>query len=380
MKRVLTIVGARPQIIKSAALSRAISSKYSDQLEEIIVHTGQHYDHNMSAVFFTEMGIPKPHVNLEVGSGNHGAQTAQMLSGIEQTIEEFTPDAVLVYGDTNSTIAGALAASKRHVPVVHVEAGLRSFDKRMPEEVNRICADHMSTLLFTPTLTGMENLRNEGFQFHSDEKASINHPKVFHCGDVMYDNSIYFSTLSAQQSTVLSHLGIDNKAFLLVTIHRDTNTDIADRLNGIFTALLTIQETTKQQIVLPLHPRTRKKMDNMLTDQVKELLYLNLDIMLIEPVGFLDMIALESNASMIITDSGGVQKEAYFFEKPCLIMRDTTEWIEIVENGSALLVGADSQNIVNGYLELSAKRMSFPSLYGDGKAAEFICETLINEL
>lgn len=380
MKRVLTIVGARPQIIKSAAISRAISSKYSDQLEEIIVHTGQHYDHNMSAVFFTEMGIPKPHVNLEVGSGNHGAQTAQMLSGIEQTIEEFAPDAVLVYGDTNSTIAGALAASKRHVPVVHVEAGLRSFDKMMPEEVNRICADHMSTLLFTPTLTGMENLRNEGFQMHSDAKASINHPKVFHCGDVMYDNSLYFSTLSAQRSTILSHLGIDNKPFLLVTIHRDSNTDIADRLNGIFSALLTIQETTKQQIVLPLHPRTRKKMENVLTEQVKEVLYSNAEIMLIEPVGFLDMIALESNATMVVTDSGGVQKEAYFFEKPCLIMRDTTEWIEIVENGSAMLVGADSQRIVHGYLELSAKRMAFPSLYGDGKAAEFICNTLINEL
>ena len=378
MKRILTIVGARPQIIKSAAISRAISSQFTGQLEEIILHTGQHYDHNMSAVFFNEMGIPEPHVNLAVGSGNHGAQTAEMIVGIEKAILEFTPDAVLVYGDTNSTVAGALASTKLHIPVIHVEAGLRSFDKLMPEEINRISTDHMSTLLFTPTISGLENLKREGFSWSHERKASVNNPKVFHCGDIMYDNSLYFESLS--KADLLIDLGIENSEFILVTVHRDTNTDDAERLNGIVEAIHQIQHASGSVIVLPLHPRTRKMMDQQLTDHMKELLYQNNHIKLIDPVGFLDMIALESHASLVITDSGGVQKEAYFFKKPCLILRETTEWIEIVENGSALLVGSETEKIVNGYHQLISTSHHFPSLYGDGKAAEFICQTVLDEL
>ena len=378
MKRILTIVGARPQIIKSAAISRAISSQFTGQLEEIILHTGQHYDHNMSAVFFNEMGIPQPHVNLAVGSGNHGAQTAEMIVGIEKAILEFTPDAVLVYGDTNSTVAGALASTKLHIPVIHVEAGLRSFDKLMPEEINRISTDHMSTLLFTPTISGLENLKREGFSWSHERKASVNNPKVFHCGDIMYDNSLYFESLS--KADLLIDLGIENSEFILVTVHRDTNTDDAERLNGIVEAIHQIQHASGSVIVLPLHPRTRKMMDQQLTDHMKELLYQNNHIKLIDPVGFLDMIALESHASLVITDSGGVQKEAYFFKKPCLILRETTEWIEIVENGSALLVGSETEKIVNGYHQLISTSHHFSSLYGDGKAAEFICQTVLDEL
>ncbi|MGJ8661619.1 MAG: UDP-N-acetyl glucosamine 2-epimerase, partial [Bacteroidota bacterium] len=218
MKKIITIVGARPQIIKSSAISRAIRSVYPNELEEIIVHTGQHYDENMSDIFFSEMGIPKPKYNLNVGSGEHGAQTAKMLEGLEEIFQNENPTAVLVYGDTNSTIAGALAAVKIHIPVIHVEAGLRSFNKRMPEEVNRIACDHMSTMLFTPTNTGLLNLKNEGFSLEKTEEVSIDSPLVIHCGDVMYDNSLYFSKISKEKSTILSDLDLVENEYILCTV------------------------------------------------------------------------------------------------------------------------------------------------------------------
>lgn len=380
-KKIVTIIGARPQIIKSSAINRAIKTKFSDQLEEVIVHTGQHYDENMSAIFFQEMGIPTPNYNLNVGSGSHGQQTAKMIEGLEEIFLKEHPTAVLVYGDTNSTIAGALAAAKIHIPVIHVEAGLRSFNKAMPEEVNRIACDHMSTLLFTPTSTGFENLKNEGFKENQVEKASANHPKVYQCGDVMFDNSLYFSNVSASNSTLLADLGLIENQYVLTTIHRDSNTDIAENMTAIFQALFDIQQATNLTIVLPIHPRTKSKMEAQLPADLLAKISTNAQFKIIPPAGFIDIIALEKNARMIITDSGGLQKEAYFFQKPCVILRPQTEWVEIVSNGNALLAGSDYQKIVAGFNSLLAKSdFSYPPLYGDGHAAEFICQKILEDL
>ena len=380
-KKIITIIGARPQIIKSSAISRAIRANYSNILTEIIVHTGQHYDENMSEVFFKELNIDPPHHNLHVGSGSHGEQTAKMISGLATIFEHEKPDAVLVYGDTNSTLAGALAAAKMHIPVIHVEAGLRSFNKSMPEEINRIACDHMSTLLFTPTPTGLANLKKEGFNLTPQSKASIDHPNIYHCGDVMYDNSMHFAGLSDGKSTILEELNIPNSDYILCTIHRDSNTDDAKNLNSIFRALLSIQLSSLWSIILPLHPRTRKKMDELLDPELRIMLESNASIKLIPPAGFIDIIALEKNAQLIITDSGGLQKEAFFFQKPCVILRDQTEWIEIVENGNAVLAGADEEKISNAFKILSTRNdFTFPSFYGDANAAEFICSKIISDL
>ncbi len=377
MKKIITIVGARPQIIKSSAISRAISGKFQGELEEVIVHTGQHYDENMSDIFFNEMKIPRPKYNLNVGSGGHGAQTAKMLEGLEKIFQDEKPSAVLVYGDTNSTIAGALAASKIHIPVIHVEAGLRSFNKHMPEEINRIACDHMSALLFTPTKTGLDNLSKEGFSLENRDQADMNHPLVFHCGDIMYDNSLYFSEVSAEKSTLMQELGVSANSFILCTIHRDSNTDIPENLNAIFSALLKIQEQSGLQIILPLHPRTKKQMSELLSDELRKKLHQNASIQIIDPAGFLDIIALEKNAAMLVTDSGGLQKEAFFFKKPCIILRPQTEWVEIVDNGNAILADSDENRILAAYKTLSEKSdYTFPDFYGDGKAAEFICEQI----
>ena len=380
-KKIITIVGARPQIIKSSAISRAIKNNFSQILEEKIVHTGQHYDENMSEVFFHEMGIPLPDYNLNVGSGSHGAQTARMIEGLEEIFIKEQPTAIVVYGDTNSTIAGALAAAKIHIPVLHVEAGLRSFNKTMPEEVNRIACDHMSTLLFTPTTTGFDNLKREGFNLQSTEKATVNSPRVYHCGDVMYDNSLYFSSVSDSKSTILNEIGLEPNNYILSTIHRDSNTDISVNLESIFKALLQIQKDSGLSIVLPIHPRTRSKMKDQLSAQLFSEVEANEQFKIIDPAGFLDIIALEKNAKMIVTDSGGLQKEAYFFQKPCIILRPQTEWVEIVNNGNAILTEASYDKIMNAFFVLSTKTdFTYPTLYGDGKAAEFICEKIIEHL
>lgn len=381
MLKIITIVGARPQIIKSSAISRAIKHNFSNDLSEFIVHTGQHYDENMSEVFFQEMGIPLPNYNLNVGSGTHGVQTAKMIEGLEEIFIKEKPNAVLVYGDTNSTIAGALAAAKIHIPIVHVEAGLRSFNKYMPEEVNRIACDHMSTLLFTPTITGFENLKREGFSINSNQKADVNSPKVFHCGDVMYDNSLYFSSVSSSKSTILKKNDLENKKYILTTIHRDSNTDIAENLENIFKALLAIQKESNFNIVLPIHPRTKSKMKDQLTVELFNEIQNNPSFKIIDPAGFIDIIALEMNSEMIITDSGGLQKEAYFFKKPCIILRPQTEWVEIVENGNAILTDANYSKIKEAFSILINKTdFTYPAFYGDGKAAEFICEKIIANL
>lgn len=380
-KKIITIVGARPQIIKSSAISRAIAKKFNEQLEEVIVHTGQHYDENMSAVFFDEMGIPQPNYNLNVGSGTHGAQTAKMIEGLESIFLAEKPNGVLVYGDTNSTIAGALAAIKIHIPVIHVEAGLRSFNKSMPEEVNRIACDHMSTLLFTPTSTGLDNLKREGFSDNREGKASANQPKVYHCGDIMYDNSLYFSEVSSSKSTILNDLGLVPSSYILSTIHRDSNTDIAENMEQIFSALFEIQDKTGLEVVLPIHPRTKSKMKEQLSAELFEKVSTSAKFKIIPPAGFLDIISLEKNARIIVTDSGGLQKEAFFFKKPCVILRPQTEWVEIVNNGNALLADASKNKILKAFDTLYSKSdFTYPELYGDGDAASFICDKILADL
>lgn len=376
---ILTLVGARPQIIKAAALSRVISNNFQN-IEEIIVHTGQHYDKNMSDVFFTELEIPKPQINLKVGSSSHGAQTALMIEKIEKVIQEYSPDAVVVYGDTNSTLATAIAASKLHIPIVHIESGLRSFNKKMPEEVNRILCDHVSTLLFSPTKSGFNNLLNEGFSKEYSNNASPDHPNIYHCGDVMYDNSLYFSKLSDENSDILEKLKLQNEKFILATVHRNDNTDSKIKLTDLFSTFLEITEIHQLKIILPLHPRTSKMMEQLLDSKLLKKIQESNLLTIINPAGFLDMIALEKNAELIITDSGGVQKEAYFFKKPCIILRPQTEWVEIVETKSAVISDTNSKIILEATERfLSNPDLEFPEVFGNGNAASFIAQEMLNQ-
>lgn len=376
--RILTIIGARPQIIKAAAMSRAMAAVGRHRMVETLLHTGQHYDANMSQVFFDELGIPPADINLNTGSGPHGAMTARMMEGIERVLMRGEHDVVLVYGDTNSTLAGALAAAKLHVPVAHVEAGLRSFNKRMPEEINRIVCDHCSTWLFCPTDTAVANLRNEGFRGVNNGPPTADAPHVVQCGDVMYDNSLHFAALARQRSTMLRDLGLEGRDFVLVTVHRDHNTDDPARLNAIIGTLLNLHKQHGLAFVLPVHPRTRRMMDELLNPALRADIARSPGFHLVPPAGFLDMIALESGARLVITDSGGVQKEAYFFGKPCVILRPGTEWVELVERDQAVLADADPDRISNAaerYLRDGAP--ACPPLFGDGHAADHICNELL---
>jgi UDP-GlcNAc3NAcA epimerase len=374
--KLVTIIGARPQIIKAAALSRAIKTHYADRIQEIIVHTGQHYDDNMSQVFFDELQIPRPDHNLHVGSASHGVQTARMTEGIEALLIKEQPDYIVLYGDTNSTLAGAVAAAKIHVPIVHIEAGLRSFNKSMPEEINRIVCDHCSTLLFSPTLAGMENLRREGFPMDNDGLFTIDNPKVYHCGDIMYDNCLHFADIAEEKTDIIQRLELANKPFILATIHRDSNTDRPERLNAIFSALMRLSKEC--QVVLPLHPRTSKLLKTNLKKDLQQQLFSNQNIRLIPPVSFLEMIALERHAQLVMTDSGGVQKEAYFFKKPCIILRPETEWVEIVQTGNAILADADESRIMEAWKHFQSNPpTSFSEIFGDGHAAEFMLEKML---
>ena len=377
--KIVTIVGARPQIIKAAALSRVISYDFPE-IQEIIVHTGQHYDKNMSDIFFSELEIPKPQINLKVGSSSHGTQTALMIEKIEKVLQEFLPDAVVVYGDTNSTLATAIASSKLHIPIVHIESGLRSFNKKMPEEVNRILCDHVSTLLFSPTKSGFNNLLNEGFSKENSKIASANHPNIYHCGDVMYDNSLFFSKLSDENSDILEKLKLRNEKFILATVHRNDNTDSEIKLTDVFSTFLEITESHKIKIILPLHPRTTKMMEQRLDSKILKKIQESNLLTIINPTGFLDMIALEKNAELIITDSGGVQKEAYFFKKPCIILRPQTEWVEIVETKSAVISDTNSKIILEATKRFLANPdLDFPELFGNGNAASFIAKEMLNQ-
>ena len=375
--KILTVIGARPQIIKAAALSRAINNGFSDRIEEKILHTGQHYDANMSAVFFDEMGIPRPHFNLNTGSGKHGVQTAKMIAGIEEVLENETFDTIVLYGDTNSTIAGAMAASKLHLPIVHIEAGLRSFNMAMPEEINRIVCDNLSTVLFAPTQTAVDNLRSEGFLSSKATFADGNRRHVFHSGDIMYDNSLYFARIADEKTDILRRLGLEGEKFVLATIHRDNNTDDPERLTAIAEALLEITERG-YKIVLPLHPRTKKLLPQNLSEDDYRKITSNPDILIIPPVSFFEIIVLERHASLIMTDSGGLQKEAYFFRKPCLILRPETEWVEIVEQHAGIITDADKELIVRSFDEYIDTEPQFPPLFGDGHSAEFMLDKTLD--
>lgn len=380
MIRLLTVIGARPQIIKAAAVSRAVAKYYPDVIEEKILHTGQHYDANMSQVFFDELGIPQPDYNLGVGSGKHGEQTAKMTAGIEEVLLSDHFDGVILYGDTNSTLAGAVAASKIHVPVYHIEAGLRSFNMAMPEEINRIVCDQLSSILFPPTETGYQNLVREGFIGSKAKFKNGKNRKVVKSGDVMYDNSLYFASMAEQKSDILERCHLKPNNYILTTIHRDNNTDNPERLSSIFKALIDISEQFETDVVIPLHPRTSK----LLEKNVEESVYLRLKgspyIKLIPPASFFEIIVLEKNAKIVMTDSGGVQKEAFFFERPCVIFRPETEWTEIVDYGAGIIADADYQRIVDGYKSLVGQKVSFPKLFGDANAAKHILDEIVDYL
>ena len=360
--KIATIVGARPQFIKAATVSRAVIEKQAagDVIEEFLIHTGQHYDYNMSNVFFEEMEIPTPRYNLGIGACNQGAMTGRMLEGIETILARERPDWVLVYGDTNSTLAGALAAVKMHIPVAHVESGLRSFNRKMPEEINRILTDHSSELLFTPTETATLQLQKEG----------ISKEKICQVGDVMFDAALFYHDKAKASSSILKMLSLTPKHYILATIHRAENTDNRQRLTAIFSALIEIaRETT---VIVPLHPRTKKALEEaaLIPDG-------NSGLIIIDPVSYLDMISLESEASIIMTDSGGVQKEAFFFNVPCLTLRTETEWTELVTHGYNRLVPLDTPSIIQSWKKEVPQGLDWNKpLYGKGKAAEEILNVL----
>jgi UDP-GlcNAc3NAcA epimerase len=347
MNRIITIVGARPQFVKAATLSRQF---IKHGIKEQILHTGQHFDSNMSKVFFEEMEIPEPAFHLDIHGLSHGAMTGRMLEGIEKILLEEKPDGVLVYGDTNSTLAGALAASKLHIPVIHVEAGLRSFNMDMPEEINRILTDRISKYLFCPTDTAVKNLNMEGFD-HMPVQIIKN-------GDVMQDAAIYYSEKAEQKSEIIRELKL--KHFVLATLHRQENTDDPVKLKAIVKGLNTINK--KVQVVVPLHPRTKN---------ILQQLNVHPDFTIIDPVGYFDMIMLLKSCELVVTDSGGVQKEAFFFGKHCITLREQTEWVELVDFGFNKLVGSDPVLLQEAFEYFSTKATDFSlNLYGKGKAAE----------
>lgn len=354
--KIVTIVGARPQFIKAAAVSRAIAAHAG--IREVIVHTGQHFDANMSDIFFAEMAIPAPDYCLAINSLSHGAMTGRMLEKIEEVLLAEQPDYVLVYGDTNSTLAGALAAKKLQIRVIHVEAGLRSFNMRMPEEINRILTDRISDILCCPTTTALENLRREGFD---------NIPcRIVKTGDVMQDAARYYGQVSAARSEIVRRLGLESGGFTLCTIHRAENTDDPKRLAAIVAALN--QLSREIRIVLPLHPRTEK---------ILQTSGIRLDFTPIAPVGYFDMLELLKGTKLVMTDSGGVQKEAFFFAKPCITLRDETEWVELVTGGYNRLVGADTERILAGYRAITDASPDFAQdLYGNGQASARIVDLL----
>ncbi len=344
MKKIVTILGARPQFVKAAVLSRVIHEH--QDIEEIIVHTGQHFDANMSDVFFREMEIPKPVYNLEINSLDHGAMTGQMLEKIEAILKIEKPDAVVVYGDTNSTIAGALAAKKMHIKVIHIEAGLRSFNMNMPEEINRILTDRISDLLCCPTDLALLNLKNEGF-----DNLPI---QIVKNGDIMKDAVQYYSKRSAEKSNIISDLNLKKNGFVLATIHRQENTDDVEKLKLIFEALEEIHSTC--QVVLPIHPRTKK---------ILEKHHFKPNIIIVDPVGYFSMLELLKHCQMVISDSGGLQKEAFFNKKNCVIVREETEWVELVENGFAEIVGSNKAKIIGAFKKFKRLESDFnKELYG----------------
>ena len=361
MKKIVTVLGARPQFVKAAALSREFLG--NDRIEEIIVHTGQHYDQNMSEVFFQEMQIPSPAYNLGIQESNHGAMTGKMLTGIEEVLLDHRPDALLVFGDTNSTLAGALAAVKLHIPVVHVEAGLRSFNTHMPEEINRIVTDRISSILFCPTQTAVDNLVKEG----SNQTTAT----IVNSGDIMLDVALFSRPKSEMHSQIVNRLKLTSGNYILGTLHRAENTDNPQRLQRIVDSLNDVHKNFAA-VVLPLHPRTRRTFQKY---------SIKVDFTCIDPIGYFDMVQLIDHSGLIITDSGGLQKEAFFFDKYCLTIREETEWVELVEGGFNKIVGCDPQKIRKGIdAYFNRPMVNKPAYYGNGDTAKIILQTLINQL
>ena len=351
--KLLTIIGARPQFVKAAAFSFCL--KQHDQIEEIIVHTGQHYDANMSEIFFDQLGIPKPDYRLESGGKTHGEMTGYQLTAIEKILLEEQPDWVIVYGDTNSTLAGALAAAKIHIPIAHIEAGLRSFNMHMPEEVNRILTDRLSTLLFCPTQTAVDHLNKEGYQAFNS--------KVEIVGDIMFDALKLFAS-------TLDHTKPNELPFALCTLHRAENTDDVGRLTDLCESLNTIAE--ELQLILPLHPRTKKRIAD-------EGIILNANVTILEPLSYIDFINYMKHSELVISDSGGIQKEAYFLHKNCIVLRDETEWTELIESKNNVLTGTSKQKILQAFKNRKSLNQDFNApIYGLGKTAELIIKTLLN--
>jgi UDP-GlcNAc3NAcA epimerase len=364
--KILTILGARPQFIKAASVSRAI--KVRDDIEEVIVHTGQHFDANMSQVFFEQMDIPRPHHNLHIAGLSHGAMTGRMLEGIEAVIQQEKPDWVLVYGDTNSTLAGALAAAKLHVPVAHVEAGLRSHNPMMPEEINRVLTDRVSSLLLCPTQAAVNNLAQEGFPFLAIGENRTHAPqRIVNIGDVMLDAVLYYRERAKEQIS-LDAFGLSHQNYAVCTLHRQENTDDPKRLQNILSALREIAKDLP--VVLPLHPRTKAKIEQQHNANA-----LN-GLTILEPLPYLEMQRLQMSAQCILTDSGGMQKEAYFHQVPCITLRDETEWVETVQAGWNQVVGANAEQILSAWRNAAKPSGQTQSLYGDGKVAEKVREAL----
>ena len=360
--KICSIVGARPQFVKAAVISREIkkynSRKINPKIKELIIHTGQHYDNNMSQVFFDQLKMGSPDYNLSVGSYAQGKQTGMMIEKIEKVLLKEKPDWIIVYGDTNSTLAGALAAAKLHIPVAHIEAGLRSFNKRMPEEINRILTDHVSNLLFCPTETAVKNLNREGIK-----------KGVYNVGDVMYDSILYYFTIAEKKSKILKDLKLKPKNYYLTTIHRAENTNDIIRFKNI----LLVLDKLDLQVIFPVHPRARKI--------IKDLNIELSNIKTITPVSYLDMLVIEKNAKIILTDSGGVQKEAYFLKTPCVTLRDETEWIETIKSGKNILTVANELKIKKAVKKLTSQNLSsYPSFFGDGKTARKIVKSLVSNL
>ena len=361
--KILSIVGTRPQFIKAAMVSKKLREK---GIKEVLIHTGQHYDLNMSDVFFKELNLPKADYYLGIGSGTHGEQTGKMLLEIEKALLEQKPNIVLVYGDTNTTLAGALATAKLHIPVAHVEAGLRSYNKKMPEEINRVITDHCSDILFCPTEAAVENLKQEGI---TNTANNIPHslPLVVNVGDVMYDAALFSGDKAKRESNILKDMNLESKAYVLATVHRAENTDNPARLMEIFEGLDEVARDIP--VILPLHPRTRKKLG--------DIKFSTSNVKLISPLGYLDMVMLEKNARLIVTDSGGIQKEAFFHKVPCVTLRDETEWVELVEAGVNVLVGADKGKIMQGIGRMIEKEIDGNSaVYGRGDAGKKVVEIL----
>lgn len=357
MKKIVTVIGARPQFVKAAVLSRIILEM--NQIEEVIIHTGQHFDNNMSDVFFTEMQIPKAKYNLAINNLTHGAMTGQMLEKVEEVLIIEKPDALVIYGDTNSTLAGALAAKKLNIKVIHIEAGLRSFNLKMPEEVNRILTDRISDLLICPTDTALNNLKKEGF-----DNLSI---KVEKHGDIMKDAVDFYSKKSSIKSSIIKNLGLKKDAFVLTTIHRQENTNDEIKLREIFSALDEINK--KNQVIFPLHPRTKRVLENF---------KINSDITFIDPIGYFDMLELLKSCSMVITDSGGLQKEAYFCKKNCIVVREETEWLELVEYNFAEIVGTSQEKIISAFNHYSVSKTDFNKTLFGKDVGKKIYESIYN--